>query len=224
MHELHLPLILLGLCLLLLLALPEMRQRFRRGRGNASLPEHERQAAATGDQARDGEDSEGDDGGAAATPAQGDAGSDAGRQKAAEAEGLLLLHLMAEQGKSWSIGQVAAALQAAGLSHGKMDIFHYPDPAENGATLFSIANVREPGTLNPADLQTPGIDGLVVFRRLSGDARDARAWASMLRTSKVCCEKLDATLCDEQMQAVAKTDLRQLHKRFINAPGGVRDH
>ena len=157
-------------------------------------------------------------------PAQGNDSDDADQQKAVEAEGLLLLHLMAEQDGSWSIGQVAAALQAAGLLYGKMDIFHYPDPAENGAILFSIANVREPGTLNPTDMQMPTIGGLVVFRRLSGDARDARAWACMLRTSRVCCKKLGAILCDEQMKVIAETGIRQLRKRFINAPGGVRDH
>ena len=217
MRELHLPLILLGLCLLTLLALPELRRRFAR-RDRIPVLDHD----------PDDGDTEKDSGDAAIKEdghnmsLQGN-NADAVSEEQPDAEdNLLLLHIVARPGKAWSIGQVAATLETAGLFLGDMDIFHYPDPAERSAALFSVANINEPGTLNPADTQMPVISGLVVFRRLSADARDARAFACMLRAGKACCHSLGAILCDSNMNTMGETEIGYMRRRFISAPGARR--
>ncbi|MGV0005131.1 MAG: cell division protein ZipA C-terminal FtsZ-binding domain-containing protein [Candidatus Porifericomitaceae bacterium WSBS_2022_MAG_OTU9] len=223
MHDLQLPLMILGLCLLVFLALPELRHRLRK-RGNVPTLEQDRKQnhvddphaiedvlvsaeAAVEDNEASGENKGVKD----AMANNGD------RQERDGVDDLLLLHLLAAGDTTWSIGQVAAALRAAGLSFGEMDIFHYPDPAESGAALFSIANMNEPGTLALIEAQAHPISGLVAFRRLSGDARDARACACMLRASRVCAKSIGAILCDSKMQPLSDADMKKFSQRFATA-------
>lgn len=214
MHDLQLPLIILGLCLLVFLALPELRYR-RPKRGNVPTLEQDPEqnhvddtVLASEEVAAAGEAGVENNGAKVAMVAAGDS------QAPDDDDDLLLLHLLAAAGTVWSIGQVTAALEAAGLAFGEMDIFHYPDPAESGVSLFSVANMNEPGTLALVAAQGQPISGLVVFRRLSGDARDARACACMLRASRVCAKSIGAILCDSKMQSLSDAAVKKLSQHF----------
>ncbi|MGB1580792.1 MAG: cell division protein ZipA C-terminal FtsZ-binding domain-containing protein, partial [Nevskiales bacterium] len=67
---------------------------------------------------------------------------------------IVVLHVVAQQGTQLAGTQIHAALEQCGLQFGERDVFHRM--AEFGGkpqSVFSIANMLKPGTLNPDDAE-----------------------------------------------------------------------
>ena len=106
------------------------------------------------------------------------------------------------------------AFEAEGFRPGPMQIYHYhghsePDPP----VAFGVANLVEPGVLEPDSL--PGIEtpGLVMFMGVADDVAGAsRTLEAMIAAGRRLAHRLDATLCDETrstLTAQAENHLRE---------------
>ena len=106
------------------------------------------------------------------------------------------------------------AFEDEGFRPGPMQIYHYhghsePDPP----VAFGVANLVEPGVLEPDSL--PGIEtpGLVMFMGVADDVAGAsRTLEAMIAAGRRLAHRLDATLCDETrstLTAQAENHLRE---------------
>lgn len=135
-------------------------------------------------------------------------------------EKIVVIGVGAPEGRMFTGREVADAAEAAGLRHGEHDIFHRTVSAEDGSVaMFSMANILEPGTFDPDQLdeiRTPGVvfflqlpsifDGLIAFEQMLEAARDvARALRGHL---------LDERRCDLSAQAVEhiREELREYRR------------
>lgn len=115
---------------------------------------------------------------------------------------VLVFMVMAEEGETFSGPDIRKALEAEGLAHGDMRIFHFRQAAGQ-ETVFSVTSVVEPGYLEPAklaqsgptQLQTPG---LLLFCQLPGPLPGDEALELMLDKAHGLAVRLHGRLCDDR--------------------------
>jgi cell division protein ZipA len=87
-------------------------------------------------------------------------------------------------------------MEAEGLQHGKYDVYHRLDA--DGATLFSVASMVEPGTFDPLRMAGESFPGITLFTQLPGAVESMLAFNEMVQTSRRLQEQLGGTLQDER--------------------------
>jgi len=109
---------------------------------------------------------------------------------------VIAVNVMAHEGQFFDGPLLVAAVEALGMQHGDMDIFHFQ---ENGSTQFSLVNMVKPGIFKPDEiegLRTPGVS--LFFQLPTLDAANGMdVFDSMLTTATKLAEQLDGELRDE---------------------------
>jgi len=98
--------------------------------------------------------------------------------------------------------QINSSAQAMGLTFGEMNIFHYKP---NGQTVFSLANMLEPGSFDADTIYDLKTSGLTVFMKIKGnDPLDDLT--EMLQRSYQLAGLLDARLCSHKRETLTEQD------------------
>lgn len=115
---------------------------------------------------------------------------------------LIVLHVVAGASGHILGVQLKAALEADGLEFGFMEIYHRMVSTEQGRKpQFSVANMLNPGTFDPAamdDFSTPGVS---LFLQLPGPREGMESFEAML----ACAESLAARLGGQVLDASRST-------------------
>jgi cell division protein ZipA len=93
--------------------------------------------------------------------------------------------------------KIHQALQAQGLVYGDRKIYHKQN---NGETVYSIASLVKPGTLEPADQERFSTPGLTMFMVLPGPTQPAAALQDMIATARALASQLNAEVFDASRQ------------------------
>lgn len=139
--------------------------------------------------------------GAAAAEAgveSGQGGDEAAAAAAALPERLVIFYLKAPEGHAFAGPALFEALAAAGLALGSMGIYH--DTDSHGETVFSVANLFEPGTLETDDPDGFSTRGVALFMQLPGPRDEQDAFERMLGKAEILAERLGGELHDEHHQ------------------------
>ena len=136
--------------------------------------------------------------------ADGDKGTDpaheqpAAEQPAAEEtiDKVITVRCQTKEG-AMSVEQVILALRAAGLNHGRYDIFHRHAEGTQGEPLFSVANLTEPGSFDLTRASESTTAGITLFMVLPGNGDAVERFDMMTRTARELASKLEAELYDE---------------------------
>ena len=95
--------------------------------------------------------------------------------------------------------QLLKLVEACGLVHGEMDIFHrFEDGLRLGKTQFSMANMMEPGTFNLKEMEHLHSSGVVFFLGLPTAQDSMQAFDYMLETAQCLATNLGGEVLDEQ--------------------------
>jgi len=126
----------------------------------------------------------------------------ASETESTDSDGIIVLYILAKKDTKLSGSQINSSAQAMGLSFGDMNIFHYR-PA--GKTIFSMANMLEPGTFDPDTIHDMKTTGLTVFMQIKkGDPLDDLT--EMLQRSYQLAGLLDARLCNHKREPLTEQD------------------
>lgn len=135
---------------------------------------------------------------------------------------VVALTVIAKSGHTISGKALLDATRETGLVYGTHRIYHR---VVNGDTIFSMANILEPGyfDLNAMDkFATPGI---ALFMRLPGKAAGTLAVQQMIDTARSMAQMLDARICDERRTPLTEQGLtRLLEKARPYAPVTTTTH
>ncbi len=101
---------------------------------------------------------------------------------------------------------ILTATGAAQLTYGQRHIFHRNTP--QGATIFSLVNLVEPGTFDPPAMDDFTTPGLALFMNLPGPLVPDAALAEFLATAHTLAARLDGVLFDDQRQPLDENRLR----------------
>ena len=89
-----------------------------------------------------------------------------------------------------------------GLKFGEMNIFHYMD---GNRSVFSLANMLEPGSFDADTIHELKTTGLTVFMQIQGDD-PLDDLTEMLQRSYQMAGLLDARLCNHKREPLTEQD------------------
>lgn len=115
---------------------------------------------------------------------------------------IIVLYILSKADKPLIGSQINSSAQAMGLKFGEMNIFHYqPD----GRSVFSLANMLEPGSFDADTIHELKTTGLTVFMQIkAGDPLDDLT--EMLQRSYQLAGLLDARLCNHMRKPLTEQD------------------
>jgi len=115
---------------------------------------------------------------------------------------IIVLYILPKPDQILVGSQINSAAQAMGLSFGEMNVFHFMD--EN-RSVFSLANMLEPGSFDADTIHDLKTTGLTVFMQLhAGDPLDDLT--EMLQRSYQLAGLLDARLCNHKREPLTEQD------------------
>ncbi|GAB3682565.1 cell division protein ZipA [Salinisphaera aquimarina] len=122
---------------------------------------------------------------------------------------LFLLHVASPDGRFFDGPDIHAVLQAQELKFGLNDIYHRVTET-NGLpeSVFAVANMLKPGTLDPVDQDHLATPGLTFFLVLPGPIDGAPAMRDMMETANVIAKALDGDVLDDK-RALLKAQTAQ---------------
>jgi cell division protein ZipA len=127
-------------------------------------------------------------------------------------EKIVALHVMAPTWERFQGHALQDALREAGLSYGHMQIYHR-DVNGYAQAVFSVANILEPGTFDPEQMDNFTTPGVVMFMRLPGPARGSEALDDMLKTAQGLADSLGGEVRDEQRNPLSRQGVTLLREQ-----------
>ncbi len=122
--------------------------------------------------------------------------------KTKKSSDIVVLYILPKPEKELMGSHVNSSAQAMGLKFGEMNIFHFKD---GDRTVFSLANMLEPGSFDPNTIHDIKTTGLTVFMQFSGsDPLDDLT--EMLQRSYQLSGLLDARLCNHKRVPLTEQD------------------
>ena len=129
---------------------------------------------------------------------------------------LVYLTLVAKQERV-SGRVVLESLEAEGFRPGLMRLYYWRNDAE-ASVVFGVANMVEPGLLDPGELPGMETPGLVTFMSVPQDGATAfRILDAMVAVSRRLARRLDATLCDETRSTLTAQAENHLREKIADA-------
>ena len=122
------------------------------------------------------------------------------------------LYVVAAGGERLIGSRLRELFEQHGLEHGELDIYHRRDA--EGHTLFSVANLVEPGTFDPATIDTLSTPGLALFVRLPGPPSAEGAFERMVECARALADDLDARVLDQQHSTLTRQTEQHLRDRM----------
>ena len=129
---------------------------------------------------------------------------------------LVYLTLVAKQERV-SGRVVQESLEAEGFRPGLMRLYYWRDDAES-SVVFGVANMVEPGLLDPGELPRMETPGLVTFMSVPQDGAAAFGTLNaMVAVSRRLARRIDATLCDETRSTLTAQAENHLREKIADA-------
>ena len=109
------------------------------------------------------------------------------------------------------------ALAVAKLEFGDMQIFHRTELVDGREkVLFSLANIREPGTFDLSAMDDFTTEGLALFMQVPCAVEAGRAFDAMIESARILADNLDGHICDARRSALTQQTIRHMREEIIN--------
>ena len=132
----------------------------------------------------------------------------------AESSRVLSLRVVSPRGEPLSGRTLRTALESAGLRHGPQKIYHLVTP--EGAVLVSVANLMQPGSLDPAAMDAQQFRGLNVFSVLPGVLPPERMLDELVGVARALAHRLGALVQDSDRQDLDGVRLTRLQQSLAD--------
>lgn len=126
---------------------------------------------------------------------------------------ILALHVMPKDGTNMPGAGVLSALEACGLKYGRYKVYHRLEGEK--ASVFSVANMVEPGSFDPQELAASSLPGLTLFMVLPGPRGGVAAYADMLATARHLAQFLEGEVLDESRSTLTRQTARHIRERIV---------
>lgn len=130
-------------------------------------------------------------------------------------EMVVALTIMAPESQMFTGRAIKSALDQQEMHFGDMQIYHRYTVHNRRQTLFSVANILDPGTLLPDQLISMKTPGLLLFARLPGPVNGLTIFDSMLDTAQQLTAYLGGILCDEKREPITDKHLESIRNRIF---------
>jgi cell division protein ZipA len=126
---------------------------------------------------------------------------------------IINVHALTHQG--FPGHEVKKLLEACGLDHGNMSIFHRHEEDDLLSPIqFSVANAIEPGYFDPDTLDEISTPGVSFFMTLPGPKDYSKAFEYMLETAQCFARNLKGELKDENLSIMKPQTIEHCRHRI----------
>ena len=130
-------------------------------------------------------------------------------------ENVLVITVVAGKDKPISGTVLHKLVEACGMQHGDMDIYHrFEDGKGQGAVQFSMANAVSPGSFDLAALQSLQTPAVSFFMSMEAPSDVMNAYECMLATAETVAKHMKAELLDEH-RSVMRPQTKQHYRQRI---------
>lgn len=132
-------------------------------------------------------------------------GPEVGRRDREDFDKIVTLYVAARSGQVLRGPDIVVAAEKAGLSYGYMNIFHrLVDGRADSAPIFSVANIKKPGSFEMAEIQALETPAIAFFLTLPAPIAALDAWEKLLPTAQRMAELLEGVVLDESRNALGR--------------------
>ncbi len=132
-------------------------------------------------------------------------GPEVGRRDREDFDKIVTLYVAARSGQVLRGTDIVVAAEKAGLSYGYMSIFHrLMDGHADSSPIFSVANIKKPGSFEMSEIQTLETPAIAFFLTLPAPIAALDAWEKLLPTAQRMAELLDGVVLDESRNAIGR--------------------
>lgn len=129
---------------------------------------------------------------------------------------VLVINVDAPAGKAFSGIAIKNLLEACGMKHGDMSIFHRHEEDELSPIQFSVANAVEPGYFDPDTIEELSTPGVSFFMSVPGPNDYMKAFEFMNETAKCFAENLEGELKDENRSDLTSQTIEHYKQRIVD--------
>jgi cell division protein ZipA len=130
-------------------------------------------------------------------------------------EELIVMNVLADPERPYTGDELFATLRTCGLKFGDMNIFHRVEPLTK-TVQYSVANAREPGTFDMADMEAIRCAGLCFFMQLPGPEEPVAAFEDMLSVAKSVVKSLGGDVKDEHRNIMTPQTVEHYRQRIVD--------
>lgn len=128
---------------------------------------------------------------------------------------VLVINVDARPGQTFSGAAIKGLLEACGMKHGDMSIFHRHEEDDLLSPIqFSVANAVEPGYFDPDTIETTSTPGLSFFMSVPGPKDYLKAFEFMYETAKCLADNLQGELKDENRSVLTSQTVEHCKQRI----------
>ncbi|MDH3900906.1 MAG: cell division protein ZipA [Gammaproteobacteria bacterium] len=132
-------------------------------------------------------------------------------------EKITTLFVLAPTGVPFRGTFLMEAMTEAGLQYGDMQIFHRIEKqAGRDDTLFSVANIVEPGTFEPNRMDSFTTQGVVLILRLPGPVDAVKAFDAMVTAARSLATSLEGSLCDATRSVLTNQTISHMREEVVD--------
>jgi cell division protein ZipA len=124
--------------------------------------------------------------------------------------------IMAMPSEQFSGRAVKSTLDTLDMHFGEMQLFHRYTAGMQRQTLFSVANIIDPGTLMPESFATMNTPGLLIFAQLPGPTNGLALFDDLLDTAQKMAATLGGILSDEKREPVDDSTIEEMRSRILS--------
>jgi cell division protein ZipA len=132
-------------------------------------------------------------------------GPELGKRDRDDFDKIVTLYVAARSDQVLRGPDIVVAAEKAGLSYGYMSIFHrLVDGRPDSGPIFSVANIKKPGSFEMAEIQALETPAIAFFLTLPAPIAALDAWEKMLPTAQRMAELLDGVVLDESRNPIGR--------------------
>jgi len=132
--------------------------------------------------------------------------------KAGAPDKVVVLNVMAKQGRPF-VGKILLdTIQSTGMQHGEMQIFH--NQSDDGA-VFSLVNMMQPGIFDLDNVESISTPGVSLFMQMPNSQADGLSgFDAMLVTAQQLAQKLGGELRDETRSVLTSSAIDHIRQQI----------
>ncbi len=130
------------------------------------------------------------------------------------AQEVIILNVMCKTSEGFNGQELKTLLEACGVEHGDMSIFHRHENTIDSPVQFSVANAVEPGYFPKEQLDSLATPGISFFMSLPGPDDNMRAFDYMVETAQCVVRNLSGEMKDERRSDMTPQTLEHCRQRI----------